>query len=79
MPAFHPLRTVKGITQQEIDAAKPLDALLDTWGGSESAGSWRREALWADPRWEQVRECARQVLSQLPDEDRPSDWMRETR
>jgi acetone carboxylase gamma subunit len=79
MSAFHPIADDEGITQQEIDAAKPLDALLDMWGGNESAASWRREALRPDPRWEQVRECACQVLSQLPDVDHPTDWMRETR
>ena len=46
------------ITLQEIDAAKPLDALLEMWSGEENAGFWRREALWADPRWEQVRQCS---------------------
>jgi len=62
------------ITQEEIDAAKPLEALLDQWSGEQNADLWRREALWQDPRWEQVRQCARQVLSQYPDEERTSDW-----
>ena len=63
------------IRQEEIDAAKPLDDLLNKWPGREHADFWRREALWGDPRWEQVRQCARQVLSHYPDEERPSDWL----
>jgi hypothetical protein len=66
------------ITHEEIAAAKPLDALLDRWSGEANADFWEREALWIDPRWEQVRQCAREVLSQYPDEDRPSDWLKAT-
>ena len=63
------------INQDEIDAAKPLDELLDKWSDQQNADFWRREALWSDQRWEQVRQCARQVLSVYPDEERVSDWM----
>ena len=42
--ASHMLRWGE-ITQQEADAAKPLDALVDKWSGNASAGFWRREAL----------------------------------
>ena len=69
------MRETGEITQQEIDAAKPLSELLDQWSGEQNGDFWRREALWRDPRWEQVRQCARQVLSVFPDEERASDWM----
>jgi hypothetical protein len=60
------------ISQEEIDAAKPLDTMLAVWSGAQNADFWRREALWSDPRWEQVRQCARRVLDAFPDEERPS-------
>lgn len=63
------------ITQDEIDAAKPLEELLLKWSGRHNADFWRRDALWTDPRWEEVRERARKVLSAYPDEERESDWL----
>ena len=63
------------ITQREIDAVKPLSELLDKWSGEQNGDFWRREALWSDPRWEQVRQCARQALRLYRDEERASDWM----
>lgn len=65
------------ITQDEIDAAKPLDDLFKRWIGPQNADFWRREALWSDARWEQVRQCARKVLIHYPDEKRASDWIRD--
>jgi hypothetical protein len=66
------------ITQTEIDAAKPLDTLLRKLSGPEKAGVWKREALWSDPHWDEVRTCARIVLDAFPDERRDSDWMPQT-
>ena len=63
------------INQDEIDAAKPLVELLDKWSGEQNADFWRRDALWSDQRWDQVRLCARQVLLAYPDEQRETDWM----
>lgn len=62
------------ITQEEIEAAKPLDALLARWSGEANADFWTREALFTDPRWEEVRRCAQKVLQAFPDEMRESDW-----
>jgi len=62
------------ITQAEIDAAKPLDELIHRWSGRHNADFWTREALFTDPRWEEVRQCARRILAAFPDEERPSDW-----
>src|SRR4051812_201640 len=39
------------ITQKEIDAAKPLDGLLERWSGKTNADFWTREALFNDARW----------------------------
>lgn len=65
------------IAQEEIDAAKPLDALLDKWSGAENADFWTRDALFNDPRWEEVRLCAQSALQAYPDERRESDWTRQ--
>ena len=62
------------ITQEEIDTAKPLDALLERWSGAANADFWRREALFTDPRWVEIRQCAQKVLAAYPDEARESDW-----
>ena len=68
------MRDYGEITQAEIDAAKPLNELLLRWSGQHNADFWKREALFTDPRWDQVRECASQALAVFPDEERPSDW-----
>ncbi len=62
------------ISQEEIDAAKPLNELLSKWSGEQNADFWQRNALWSDQRWEQVRQCSQQVLLGYPDEERESDW-----
>ena len=62
-------------SEEEIAAARPLDEMLSAWSGKNNADFWRREALWSDPRWDEVRACARRVLSVYPDEERPSDWL----
>lgn len=64
------------ISQKEIDAAKPLDRLLQQWSSKTNAGFWTREALFTDPRWHEVRQCAQNVLEAFPDEPRESDWTR---
>lgn len=52
------------------EAIQPLDLLLEQWSGQENADFWRREALFHDPRWVQVRACAARALARLPDEER---------
>jgi hypothetical protein len=76
-PAANHMRDWGEITQEEIDAANPLDELLEQLSGAQNADFWRRQALWDDPRWQQVRECAALVLSHYPDEERPSGWIEE--
>jgi hypothetical protein len=65
------------VTQAEIDAARPLDEMLDRWSGQQNTDFWAREALFGDPRWEELRECARRVLAAFPDEERQSEWTAE--
>ncbi len=74
--AVNHLRSHGEISQREIDALAPLDSLLRRWSGEANAGFWRREALFADPRWAQVRDCAKAALNQLPNEPRESDYIR---
>jgi hypothetical protein len=62
------------ISDAEVAAVKPLDLLLDRWSGPANSDFWRREALWSDERWEEVRACAKQVLASLPDEERDTGW-----
>jgi hypothetical protein len=62
------------ISDAEIAAVKPLDDLLVKWSGGASPDFWRREALWTDPRWDEVRTCAKLALSVLPDEERDTGW-----
>ncbi len=62
------------ITDAEVAAVKPLDLLLTRWSGHTHSDFWRREALWTDERWEEVRACAKQVLAALPDEERDTGW-----
>ena len=58
------------LTPAEKEALLPLDALLRKWGGQENADFWRREALFDDARWAEVRACAARALAVMPDEAR---------
>jgi hypothetical protein len=58
------------ISDAEVAAVKPLDALLEKWSGSSNSDFWRREALWTDERWQEVRAYAQQALAALPEEER---------
>jgi hypothetical protein len=58
------------LTVAEKEAIRPLDALLAKWSAPGNAGFWRREALFDDPRWAEVRACAARALARLPDEER---------
>lgn len=60
------------ISQDEIAAAKPLEALLLKWSGQSNADFWTREALFEDNRWAEVRKCAGEVLVNFPNEVRES-------
>ena len=57
------------ITQEQIDAVLPLDALLEKWSGKENSDFWIRDALWTDPRWEEARLLARQALKLFPEDE----------
>ncbi len=63
------------LSREEVAALRPLDDLLLERAGEAHADFWRREALWNDRRWDDVRGHARQVLAQLPDEVRDTGWL----
>jgi hypothetical protein len=71
------MRDYAEISQMEIDAARPLDDLLDGFSGDDGSGFWQWGALRSDKRWEEVRACALRALASFPDEERPSDWMKD--
>ncbi|PAX06369.1 hypothetical protein [Sphingomonas lenta] len=58
------------LSEAERTAILPLSKLLGKLGGQEHADFWRREALFNDPRWAEVRSHAAQALEHLPDEPR---------
>jgi len=64
------------IKQHEIDAARTLDDLLERLAIPKDKLFWERLALFNDPRWVQIRECAAKVLKEFPDEIRESEWTR---
>lgn len=64
------------ITRDEVAAVKPLNDIFDAYWKPENPIFWAREALFNDPRWQEVRGLAARVLSQLPNELRESDWTR---
>ena len=51
------------LTPWQRDAAIPLDHILKSLSGQMHADFWKREALWSDARWEEVRTIARQTLA----------------
>jgi hypothetical protein len=58
------------LTDAEAALIRPLDDLLTQLSGKHNADFWRREALDADARWDDVRALARSALSGLTDEER---------
>jgi hypothetical protein len=54
------------LSEDQKQALRPLDALLGRWSGRHNADFWRREALFDDPRWAEVRACADRALGSLP-------------
>ncbi len=64
------------ITQAEMDSIKPLDRMIEQLCGEVDDAFWKREALFADVRWQRLRSCATKVLTALPDEQRESDYTR---
>lgn len=65
------------ISPEEIEAIRPLDAMLRALSGETHSDFWCREALWSDPRWDEIRALAQKALAQLPDEERTSSWQSE--
>ena len=61
------------ISQSEVDAARPLDKLLEKWSGRKNGDFWTVRALFSDARWDEVRQLATAALACYPDEARASD------
>jgi hypothetical protein len=51
------------LTPWQRDAALPLDHILKGLSGQMHADFWKRDALWSDARWEEVRTVAKQALA----------------
>jgi hypothetical protein len=75
-PAAEHMLEYGEITPSEIGSIKPLDRLIEQLCEEADETFWKREALFADVRWQQLRSCASEVLSALPDEQRESDYTR---
>ena len=58
------------LVEPEAVLIRPLNDLLTRLSGQHNAEFWRREALYADARWDNVRALAKSALSALPDEER---------
>ena len=76
-PATADMMDFGEITAEEVEAVKAIDLLIAQYQQEHDPVFWRREALFDDPRWQNVREVAAQALAQLPDEARESDYTRE--
>jgi hypothetical protein len=46
------------LTRSQREALRPLDALLSLRSQDSDAGFWKRDALWTNARWEEVRRVA---------------------
>lgn len=75
-PAAEHMLEYEEITPSEIDSIKPLDRLIEQLCDEADETFWKREALFDDVRWQQLRSCASEALSALPDEQRESDYTR---
>ena len=67
------------ITLAEVDAIRPLDDLITRFCASDSVKPWEDEdeaPLFSDPLWAEIRCLAMEVIAQLPDEKRESDYTR---
>ena len=67
------------LTKQEINAISRLDMRIKDICAQEDERLWERNALFSDGRWQTLRSLAAEVLAQLPDEERESDYTRALR
>lgn len=75
-PASEHMLACGEITEDEVASIRPLDQMLKRFCKQGDKAFWEREALFADPRWEDLRRCASAIISNLPDEQRESDYAR---
>jgi len=64
------------IKSSEIAATVQLDEFLSLICAEQDDELWARDALFIDDRWKQIRSQAWEVLKELPDEQRESDYTR---
>lgn len=64
------------IKESEIASTVQLDGFLSLICAEQDDKLWAREALFIDERWNQIRARASEVLKELPDEPRESDYTR---
>jgi hypothetical protein len=63
------------ITSTEVDIIRPLEELIAEFCSKNGVKPWHDEALLAsDPRWAKIRCLAADILKQLPEEKRESDF-----
>ncbi len=53
------------VTEEQLESARSVDALLDAFSGPENADKWTPEALVTANEWKQVRIAAKEALRQL--------------
>lgn len=74
--AWQPIRARLDASETQRAALEALDARLATLSGEANEAFWTEEAVRSDPRWEGLRDLARNVLrtfgwpSHLPPTDR---------
>jgi hypothetical protein len=59
------IRTYWDISQDQAAQLKALQDFFDTLEDSATSDFWTVEALFSDPRWDEVRRMAKQVLHSL--------------
>lgn len=64
------------IKKPEVAATVQLYEFLSLICAAQDDKLWAREALFIDERWAQIRSHAAEVLKELPDEPRESDYTR---
>ena len=66
-PAVQDMRDRGELSAAQAEVPQALSTLLDGLSGDDNAAFWTREALWTDPRWEEVRRCAQTALAAFPE------------
>lgn len=60
------------VSQEQAEAIRLVDQLLDRMSGEENSSLWDFKALRTSPEWAEVRKLARAALATLESSDRIS-------